>query len=110
MSGVGWAEIANRRPSGENEKPVTWNVPRVSWVALRSATLSTHNRFQAYISLGVQASSLSFSFVLRSSLFGSRARNAMLLPSGDQAKSETLPGHSESGIASPPSGRIVHTW
>ncbi len=110
MSGVGWAERARRRPSGAYEKPVTWKVPRVSWVALRSARLSTHSRFQGYIWAGVQASSLSFSFFLRSSLLGSRARNARVVPCGDQSKSETLAGASDSRVASPPSGRITQIW
>src|SRR5258705_2182446 len=110
MSGVGWEATASRRPSGENEELVTWKAPRVSWVALRSAGLISHSRFQAYIWLGVQASSLSFSFFLRSSLLGSRAMNAIAPPCGDQSKSETLAGASESSVASPPSGRITQIW
>ena len=74
MSGVGCAAKATCFPSGENEKPLTWVSPVVSCVALRVATSITQSRFHAYIELGVQASSLSFSFFFRSSLLGSRER------------------------------------
>src|SRR5437773_6001212 len=110
MSGVGCAAIASRLPSGENEKPVTCRSPLVSCVAFRLATSITHSRFHGYISLGVHASSLSFSFFFRSSLFGSFERYAIDAPSRDHSNAETPPFASESCHASPPSARISQIW
>ena len=110
MSGVGCVAIARRLPSGENEKPVTCTSPLVSCVALRVWTSITHSRFHGYIMLGVQASSLSFSCFLRSSLLGSRERYAIAFPSGDHWNSETPPLASERRVASPPSGRMSQIW
>jgi hypothetical protein len=62
------------------------------------------------LSDGVQASSFSFSRLRRASLFGSRARKPIVLPSADHSKAETAPGADVSGSASPPSGRISQSW
>ncbi len=74
MSGVGCPANAMRFPSGPIEKLETCRSPLVSCFALRVATSSTHSRFHGYVERGVQASSLSFSFFLRSSLLGSLDR------------------------------------
>src|SRR5438445_13571686 len=104
MSGVGWAAIAMRLPSGANENPLTWKSPLVSWRAFLAETSITHRRFHLYIELGVQASFLSFSAFLRSSLFGSTERKAIVLPSCDHSNVETPPLASVRIVASPPSG------
>src|SRR5262245_15261461 len=110
MSGVGCPAYTACLPSGESEKPVTCTSPLVSWVALRLVTSITHRRFQGYIWLGVQASSLSFSFFLRSSLLASLERKPSVFPSCDHSSADAPPLASESIQASPPSGRIIQAW